>query len=165
MQTLGEMIQVWNFGRLNFGHLFDVQPVWLLRISFDAETIFSQSSPVYHWTTSLRAAPWFPVLTARQRAGARSLDKKPKAEHTDTPPPHTHTSRLSTRKVNDGTEDGCPEYLQWSWEREKRMRMMIDCARSGLSRQTEPPPPKEHHLLSAQVTYSAALTCVWRRAC
>lgn len=72
MQTFEEVIQVWNFKRVNFGYLFDVQPIWLLRISSNIETIFSQPSPVYHWTTSLRAAPWFPVLTARQRA-ARSL--------------------------------------------------------------------------------------------
>lgn len=96
MQTFSEMIRVWNFKSLNFGHLCDA----LLRISFNPETIFSQSSPVYHWTTSLKAAPWFPVLTARQWAAAHSQDKKPKAEHTDIPP--------STREVNDGTEDGGP---------------------------------------------------------
>lgn len=109
MQTFGETIWVWNFKRLNFGHLFNVQPVWLLRISTNAETISSLSSPVYHWSTSLRAAPWFPILTARQQAAAHSLDKKPKAEHA---------------KVNDGTEDGGPEYLLWSWGRGEQKRMI-----------------------------------------
>lgn len=68
-------------------------------------------------------------------------------------------------KVNDGTEDGGPEYLQWSWGRGERRRMMIDRAGSGLSRQTEPHPPKEHHLLSAQVTHSTVLTWAGKGAC